>query len=145
MWRFATVVALALCSQGVASADENEVALYDASGEAVAYVDADDEMTVYLWSGKPVAYLELDTGSSFHVYGFNGKHLGWFVDGILRDHDGDAACVLKQLISVPKFESFKGFKEFKPFKGFKQFAPFRPFLTNSWGGVPCTILLATGS
>lgn len=55
--------------------------------EAVAYIDADDELTIYLWGGKPVAYLERDTGNEFHVYGFSGKHLGWFVVsfGITRE------------------------------------------------------------
>jgi 4-fold beta flower protein len=34
-----------------------KVSLFDASGEAVAYIDTDDELTIYLWSGKPVAYI----------------------------------------------------------------------------------------
>ncbi len=63
-----------------ASADE-EVTLFNSAGKADAYIAIDDELTIYLWSGKPVAYLENDTEGGYHVYGFNGKHLGWFVKG----------------------------------------------------------------
>ncbi len=35
-------------------------------------------LTIYLWGGKPVAYLSAESDDGFHVYGFNGKHLGWF-------------------------------------------------------------------
>ena len=58
------------------SALTQEISLYDSVGEAVAYIDSDDELNIYLWRGKPVAYLE-----HISLYGFNGKHLGWFKDG----------------------------------------------------------------
>jgi len=78
-----------------------------------------------------VAYLDADSASGFHICGFNGKHLGWFVGGIVRAHDGNAACAVKERLRSTQFEPFKGFKQFKPFKGFKEFAPrslqlFRP-------------------
>lgn len=119
-----------------------EVTLFDAAGRAAAYIAIDDDLTIYLWSGKPVAYLDRD-GSDFHVYGFNGSHLGWFVKGVIWDHDGDAACAPKERIGSTQFEPFKAFKEFKPFKSFKEFAPFRPTLSKSFG-TPCGLLLASG-
>jgi hypothetical protein len=122
----------------------DDVALFDGTGKATAYVAVDDELTIYLWGGEPVAYLERDSAGGFHIYGFNGKHLGWFVDGIVRDHDGDAACATKERLRSTEFEPFKSFKQFKPFKSFKEFAPFRPFFTNSWGGTPCQFLLVEG-
>jgi hypothetical protein len=133
-----------LINSPVAIADE-ETALFDGQGRATAYVAADDGFTIYLWSGKPVAYLDPDRSGGFHVYGFNGKHLGWFVRGIIRDHDGDAACVVKERLRSTEFEPFKAFKQFKPFKSFKEFAPFRPFFTTSWGQTSCQFLLAEGA
>jgi len=50
-----------------------EISLYDYKGDAVAYIDTDNDMTIYLWEGKPVAYLKANKS----IYGFNGKHLGW--------------------------------------------------------------------
>lgn len=125
--------------------DDDEVTLFDEKGKAVAYIALDDELTIYLWSGKPVAYLERDDDSGYHVYGFNGKHLGWLVKGILWDHEGSASCGTKEAMRNTEFEPFKSFKEFKPFKSFKEFAPFRPFLSRSFGDTPCKFLLAEGA
>jgi hypothetical protein len=61
-----------------------EINLYDSSGSATAYIDdyvADQ--VIYLWDGRSEAYL-IQTD----VYGFNGKHLGWFEKGILHDNNG---------------------------------------------------------
>lgn len=138
------VMAVLFVASPIALADDDEVALFDQRGKANAYIALDDELTIYLWSGKPVAYLDRDSDGGFHVYGFNGKHLGWFVGGIVRDHDGNAECAVKERLQFAEFEPFKAFKQFKPFKSFKEFAPFRPFFTTSWGDTPCRFLLAEG-
>ena len=70
--------------------DLNEITLFDANGAPVAYIAPDEEWAIYLWNGKPVAYLEHD-GDAFSIYGFNGKHLGWFDEGVVRDHQGDGS------------------------------------------------------
>jgi hypothetical protein len=57
---------------------------YNKNGNPIAYTD--DHVHIYLFSGKPAAYLDEDT-----VYGFNGKHIGWFENGWIRDLNG--ACV----------------------------------------------------
>ena len=129
----------------LARASDDEVSLFNGKGKATAYIAVDDGMTIYLWGGKPVAYLEPDkSGSGFHLYGFNGKHLGWFVQGVVRDHDGDAACAVKDRMKSTDFEPFKAFKEFKPFKAFKEFAPFRPTFSKSFGSVTCSLFLGEG-
>jgi hypothetical protein len=128
-----------------ARASNEEITLFNGKGKATAYVAVNDGMTIYLWSGKPLAYLESDkSGGGFHIYGFNGKHLGWFVQGVVRDHDGDAACAVKDRLKSTDFEPFKEFKEFKPFKAFKEFAPFRPAFSKSFSSVTCSIFLAEG-
>ncbi len=124
---------------------EDEITLFDGRGMPSAYVAASDDLTIYLWGGKPVAYLDRDDASGFHVYGFNGKHLGWLVGGIVRDHDGNAACAVREILQFVEFEPFKAFKQFKPFKAFKVFAPFRPFFSTSWSSTPCVFLLAEGA
>ena len=124
---------------------EDEISLFDGRGKAVAYISLDDELTIYLWSGKPVAYLDKDSAGGYHIYGFNGKHLGWFVRGVIRDHEGDAACAIKERLDSTGFEPFKAFKQFKAFKAFKEFAPFRPFFSNDWSDTPCGLFLAEGA
>ena len=62
-----------------------ERSIFNKTGEAVAYISNDYNQTIYLWDGYPVAYLYED----LHVFGINGKHLGWFSNGILYNHLGE--------------------------------------------------------
>lgn len=57
-----------------------ETVLCDLKGQAVAYIVTEDDNTIYLWSGHAVAYL-----NERRIYGWKGKHLGWFIDGIVYD------------------------------------------------------------
>jgi hypothetical protein len=61
-----------------------ETTIYDKNGQPVAYVADDYSGTIYLWEGEPVAYIHEDV----HVFGFNGRHLGWFKDEVLYGPDG---------------------------------------------------------
>lgn len=33
-----------------------QITLFDSDGDAIAYIDTNDDLTIYLWSGKPVAF-----------------------------------------------------------------------------------------
>ncbi|MGD9040856.1 MAG: hypothetical protein PVH82_14540 [Desulfobacteraceae bacterium] len=59
--------------------------LFDKDGNPVAYIADDYSKTVYLWDGSPVAYIY----EGEHVYGINGRHLGWWLDEILYNVEGD--------------------------------------------------------
>ncbi|MBW1802732.1 MAG: hypothetical protein JRJ85_18600, partial [Deltaproteobacteria bacterium] len=59
--------------------------LFDKMGNAVAYLADDYHNTIYLWDGSPVAYLYEEV----HIHGFNGRHLGWFMDDILYNDKGE--------------------------------------------------------
>lgn len=61
-----------------------EKSLFNKNGNAVAYIAEDLQHSIYLWEGYPVAYLYNDR----HIYGFNGRHLGWMIDDIIYDYDG---------------------------------------------------------
>ena len=62
-----------------------EQTLFDKEGNSVAYFANDYHNTLYLWDGIPSAYLYEEQ----HVYGINGKHLGWFIDEIIYDNNGN--------------------------------------------------------
>src|ERR1035437_161253 len=121
--------------------DDEEVSLFSGVGKAEAYIAIADELTIYLWSGKPVAYLETDSDGGYHVYGFNGKHLGWFVKGVMRDHKGVAFCAVKHAVKTTDSEPYKSYKQYKPYKAYTQYAPYRPYFSNSFGDTPCRVLL----
>lgn len=78
--------------------------LFDNNGNAIAYIE--DDQTIYLWDGTPVAYLD-----SNDIFGFNGKHLGWFEGEIVWNHDGKRNGFNKK--SLPCFAKFEPFKSFK--------------------------------
>jgi hypothetical protein len=59
--------------------------LFNKRGDPVAYISDDYSKTIYLTNGSPVAYLY----NQNHVYGLNGRHLGWWIEGILYNHDGE--------------------------------------------------------
>lgn len=122
------------------SALAREISLYDSVGEAVAYMDTDDELDIYLWGGNPVAYLD---GSS--IYGFNGKHLGWFKDGIVWDHNGYAVGFVEGAVNMlTKLERLKGLQQLTPLKSLQQLEPLEPLHKNQWSRIPLEIFLSMG-
>ncbi|MEZ8069423.1 4-fold beta flower protein [Vibrio sp. FF145] len=112
------------------SARSGDTSLFNAQGKPVAYISDGAEQVIYIFNGLPVAYID----SSSNVYGFNGKHLGWFENDILWDHQGGRIGFTKSTYQgYTSFEPFKGFKQFKPFKAYTQYAPYKPYkgLVNS--------------
>jgi hypothetical protein len=118
----------------------SEISLFDSLGKPVAYIATDEENTIYSWDGVPTAYVDGED-----VYGFNGRHLGWFEEGIVWNHNGAQVGFLNHTLPVfAQFEPFKAFKQFKPFKAFKEFAPFKPFQQQRASQTPLAIYLASG-
>ena len=124
---------------------QDEISLFNHDGEAVAYIDSeDDDLTIYLWGGRPVAYLFSKSGE-FHVYGFNGTHLGWFIDGIIRNHDGDAVGATEEATTMyTQYEPYKGYKEYKPYKSYRDYAPYKPYFSRSWSSMNFKLFLLMG-
>ncbi|GIK25488.1 MAG: hypothetical protein BroJett006_17340 [Betaproteobacteria bacterium] len=133
---------LFLISVEVFASDE-EITLFDRYGKPVAYIA--EELTIYLWSGKPVAYLHSES-SKLHVYGFNGKHLGWFVKGIVRDHDGNVVGAVKEVFrSSVEYEPYKPYKQYKPYQNYREYAPYQPYLSTNWSEMPLRLFLMKGA
>lgn len=122
-------------------ADDTTFDFYDAAGRAVAFSAKDgSDVTLYLWSGKPVAYPDGDS-----VYGFNGRHIGWYQNGAIYDNDGNLIAALASRFASPVEPAPpKGFKGFRPFKAFKEFRPFKPLFGQTWSKVSAKILFLLG-
>lgn len=91
----ALLVAGALLVSFPCGARGEETVLLNFQGMSVAYIDWNDDSTIYLWGGTPVAYLEGE-----EIFGFNGRHLGWFVDGYVRGPGGRMAGFTEETISI---------------------------------------------
>jgi len=122
-----------------------EITLFNSDGEAIAYIDAeDDDLTIYLWNGTPVAYLD-PNGDAYNIYGFNGKHLGWFEDGIVRDHEGYGLGFQKGATSTyTKYEPYKSYKQYKPYKSYKEYAPYKPYYKTQFSNESLSLFLSKG-
>jgi hypothetical protein len=121
-----------------------QITLFNSSGVATAYIDTDDALTIYLWNGTPVAYL-VTNGDSFHIYGFNGKHLGWYEDGIVRDHSGYAVGFQKGATTVyTQYEPYKSYKQYKPYKSYKEYAPYKPYYRTNFSNESLSLFLSKG-
>lgn len=103
---------------------------YNENGKPIVYTD--DNVHLFSFSGKPVAYF-----SGNLIYTFDGRHIGFFIDGWIRDLNGYCVFFSENAIGGV----FKPFKQFLPFKAFKQFLPFKsfrqypypiPFKRNAW-------------
>jgi len=123
-----------------------EISLIDSDGDAIAYIDTDDEdNTIYLWNGTPVAYLS-PKSSYYDIYGFNGNHLGWFEDGIVRNEDGDVVGFQKGAVSgvYTNYEPYKSYKKYKPYISYKSYAPYKPYYSNRFSSESFVLFLKRG-
>lgn len=118
-----------------------EETLFDIFGKPIAYISYDEEQTIYMWNGYPVAYLSSDNT----IYGFNGKHLGWYEKGYVRDLYGRIVGFNKLVSNVyTQYEPYKSYKQYRPYRAYKQYARYKPFFTNSRSNESLTQLLMRG-
>lgn len=118
-----------------------EVTLFDNNGSPIAYVADDGNATIYMWDGTAVAYIREE-----HVYGFNGVHLGWFDNGVVRDSQGAPVGFVKQMCpKVTSVEPVKKEKKVKKTKSARKVAPVRPVDKTSTSSVSLKVFLMSGS
>lgn len=119
-----------------------EKTLFEPNGTPVAYLAYDDENTIYLWNGTPVAYLHIEN----MLYGFNGKHLGWYEDGIVWDLNGYTVSFNEKTLSTyAKYEPYKSYKKYKPYKSYQQYAKYKPTFKTSKADITLSQFLFGGS
>jgi hypothetical protein len=106
------------------------LAFYDRNGRPYAY--SDDGEHIFTFGGRPVGYLA--NGS---IYRFDGRHVGRFESGLLRDSSGSAILFTQGAVGGPmkpmrSMLPMKSMKQMKPMKGMRQMTPMRPMSTMSW-------------
>ncbi|WP_369122660.1 MULTISPECIES: 4-fold beta flower protein [unclassified Pseudomonas] len=109
------------------------VTFYDRQGRAVAWFDDEqDNPAIYLYSGRPVAWI-----SDESIYAYSGAHLGWFVDGWIRDSHGHAVLFTPDCSGGPARPArharpARGARQARPARGARHARPARPARTTSW-------------
>ena len=67
---------------------------YNKRGSLIAYTE--DDCHVFKFTGEPLAYFNEDS-----VYTYEGKHLGFYQDGWIRNEDGMCVFFTKEAIGGP--------------------------------------------
>lgn len=117
-----------------------EETLFETNGTPVAYIDYSDS-TIFLWNGKPVGYLDADNC----IFGFNGKHLGWYEDGIVWNLQGEITGYNKKTLPVyAKYEPYKSYKKYKPYKSYKEYTKYKPYKKTYKSDILLTQFLLEG-
>lgn len=114
---------------------------YDNYGRPTAYTEGDAH--IYLFTGEAVAYIDRDA-----VYGYNGKQLGWFEDGWIRDLNG--CCVFFSenatgsgpVKPVKHVCPVKNVKHIKPIKHVKEVRCVRAVNNSSWSQLSGIVFFA---
>jgi len=104
--------------------------LFNQSGKPIAYFDI--KFDIYSIDGIPLAYLE-----NAKVYTYSGKHIGWYIDGWIRDNKGycvffDESSTGGPVKPVTQAIPTLGVLRTKPIKGTKQIPFARPVKRCAW-------------
>jgi hypothetical protein len=121
-----------------------EISLFDSTGEAKAYIDFNEDATIFLWDGTPVAFIENDR-NDLCVFGFNGRFLGWYENGIIYDKQGYVVGSKKGVMNmIYRIERIKSIQRITPIRLITSITPIKPFWKNSWSSSSLTELLYFG-
>lgn len=85
---------------------------YNKTGSLIAYTE--DNCHVFRFTGEPLAYINEDS-----VYTYEGKHLGFYQDGWIRDNDGMCVFFTKEAKGGPP----RAMQEISPVKSPKSKIP----------------------
>jgi hypothetical protein len=110
-----------------------EKLFYDRSGRPVAY--SNDGVHVHSFSGHAIGHIHEDS-----ICDYSGKHLGWFVDGWVRDHSGRCVMFTDEASGGPVMprrgtQPTKIVKQIPPAKGVRKAKPKERKVLNSWLGL----------
>jgi hypothetical protein len=104
--------------------------LYNVQGRPVAYVFQGEY--VYLYDGKPVAFFRDE-----HLYGFNGRYLGWLQNGWIFDRRGQRVFFTREATGGPARPArharpARGARQARPARSARQARPARPACSLAW-------------
>jgi len=103
-----------------------ETTLYDAHRRPRIYISADGENNIYTWDGHAVACIDGE-----HVFGWRGRHIGWFIEGVLYDGKGLRIGFTAETFTVPTFPDPGKYAKYTKSRRYPKLpAPARPELSQ---------------
>ena len=104
--------------------------LIDWRGVPVAYVD--DGTNAFAYNGTPLFYVDRDL-----VFSYQGAFIGWIIDGVIRDGDGDAVLAIDGSVTSPAHpptspEPPRAAHGAPPKRGQREIPSLQPPTTSAW-------------
>lgn len=120
------IIAIIMFASLIAKAQQTTI--FNQDGYATHYIDQKSHQ-IFTFSGEPVAILVEE-----NLYSAKGEHLGWYVDGVIRDHDGNISGFVKGAVYVISLhlEPLKGPQQYTFFSGSHTYPPSKPYFNNTW-------------
>lgn len=95
---------------------ENDT-IYDRYGKPILRLLDDGRFVDF--GGQNIGYLD-----GQDIYNYQGKHIGWYDKGIIRDHIGNCAGFGEEITAT--MAPFPPFKQIKPIPAITRIEPIRP-------------------
>lgn len=110
-----------------------EIDLYNTDGEAVVYIDADEDLAIYTWDGEAVSYLVEGCGQRcFYIYTWGGSHIGFFENGIIYDLQGNIVGSVKGALEITYYAPYAKYAQYAQYAKYARYAPYaKPAYSNS--------------
>lgn len=109
--------------------------LYNRFGKPIFRIFSNGRIVTF--GGKSAGFLQGDS-----LYNYQGKHVGWYSEGLVRDHNGhvvgfgeNVTDTIHPFLPFKQFKPFADLTQFEPFRPFTQFEPFRPFKSFIWSNI----------
>jgi len=106
---------------------------HDNQGNAILYYNSTANI-LYDYSGNCKFFYKSDNLGDINIYNFSGKHLGWYINGTLRDHQGRImASETNKLINVTyRMPPVKHLQKITPLKALEELGPIRPMWVDEF-------------
>lgn len=130
MKKFKIIAALMLVSFVI---DTSAQTFYDNAGKPALYYNSANNI-LFDYSGNPRFYFTFDNLKKINVYDFEGRHIAWLSEGIIRDHEGRIlASQNGRIINITyALEPIKPIEKIAPLKKIEQIAPIQPIFKNEF-------------
>lgn len=76
------------------------------------------------------------------LYNYNGKHVGWFVQGLVRDHQGHVVGFGEKVtdsthpyLPYKQYKPYAGYVQYEPYRPYLPYEPYRPYKSYSWSNI----------
>jgi len=105
-----------------------EITFYDKTGHPKIYLSTENDNSFYTWEGHAVAYVYEDK-----IFGWKGKHIGWYNDGILYDLNGYRVCSIREKCPYSVYSEYSKYSKYSRYSRYSRYSPYsKPSFRSSY-------------